>query len=950
MQGNLDSCAEMKSRMPRRDDKRQGGIALIALLAIVGVIGLVFLFNGLTAHQIKSAHEAADEEKLNQAKEALVGFSATYRDGHSDEVFGFLPCPDTDNDGDAEGGCAIKDVSVVGRLPWKRLGIPALRDSGSECLWYAVSGRAKDNPKTTSAPGWDTFNWDTLGQFIVQDFGGNVLAGANAHDRPFAVILAPRTPIAAQNRAVAGASECGGNIATAAYLDGSDVIYSGTPAANNPSTITVATAESARNATNNDRGLWVTNKDIFDRVKKRSDFKTDIDSMMVDLTNCLNGLTPASLPAMSATFKGMENVITQCPAFATKKQNVLNNWKDNLLYKKQASSVNGIAGCNAVLIFGGERTTNQSRDTPAKKGDTANFGDPAMYLEAPNAAAFASTGNYFGPTYFDSSNPSADVVRCITGIPPGATQVSFASAVDWPRFVAAGVGVSTDTTNRTVTISDAAGTGGGCFWFPDPIPLAGKTLRAYYDFSFSQADPYAVTGSGTDRGNGFTFQMVRSDLGSPTGTCGTETNMGALVSSDAFGTLSYILETDVHKDASKSDPTPNHTAILAHGNLTHSVTNGNATTACNGTTSGCAHTPADKLEESPGPALHSQRIDIYTGCNSSCSACNPSSHVAPNTYARIGVAVDCTECADVSSDSFRSERIAATVDRDFSAMGNWTGTNWAVSAGKLVHAAGATAASLPNSALIVPPIPSAPYSIGLTATTTIAGTLTLSFGSTSSLPISLLPGATSISIPITAAGTGALTLTADASWVGSVDNVSVIAYPSIASDLYRSERIAAPADRDFSAPGNWTGTNWTVATGKFTHSAGANPAVLPNTALVAPPVPLKTYVLGLSANTTAAGTLTVSFGDTASAPISLSPGIMPVNVSLTASGTGPLKVIPSATWAGSIDNVTVMEPNMFRCIALDTEMNSFYFAFTGGFRSGTAAQSVTLRSFILRTE
>lgn len=948
MQRNLDNWAEMISRMPHCDDKRQGGIALIALLAIVGVIGLVFLFNGLTAHQIKSAHDAADEEKLNQAKEALVGFAATYRDGHSDEVFGFLPCPDTDNNGEAQGGCEAKNVSVVGRLPWKTLGVPALRDSGSECLWYAVSGRAKDNPKTTDAPSWDAFNWDTVGQFKIQDFGGTVLTGASAHDRPLAVIFAPRTPIAAQDRTAAGSSECGGSTTTAAYLDGTDPvpsssIYTSTPPSSNAlSTITVATAESVRNATNNDRALWITSKDIFDRVKKRSDFKTDIDLMMVDLTNCLNGLTPAGLPVTSATFKGMANVISQCPAIGTKKTNVLDNWKDNLLYKKPAvaASVNGISGCNAVLIFGGERTPTQTRDTSAMKDDSA------MYLEAPNAAAFAGTGNYFGATYFDSLNPSTDVVRCITGLPPGATQVSFANAVDFSRFVTAGVGVSADTTNRTVTISDAAGTGGGCFWFPDPIPLAGKTLRAYYDFSFSQSDAYAVTGSGADRGNGFTLQMVRNDLGAPTGACGTETNMGALVSSDVWGSPSFIIETDVHKDPLKSDPTANHTAILAHGNLTHSLTNGNATTACNGTTSGCAHTPADKFEESPSPVLHRQRIDIYTGCNSTCSACNPSSHAAPTTYARIGVAVDCTDCDGVSSDPFRTEQIVTIADRDFSAMGNWTGTNWTVSAGKLVHAAGATAASLPNSALVEPPNPSAPYSIGLTATTTIAGTLTLSFGSTSSLPISLSPGATSISIPITATGTGALTLTADANWVGSVDNVSVTRYPIID----RRERIAAPADRDFSAPGHWTGTNWTVAAGKFTHSAGANPAVLPNTALVAPPVPLVTYVVGLSATTTAAGTLTVSFGDTASAPISLSPGVMPVNVSLTASGTGTLKVIPSATWAGSIDNVTVMEPNMFRCIALDTEMNSFYFAFTGGFRSGTAAQSVTLRSFILRTE
>ena len=73
-------------------------------------------------------------------------------------------------------------------------GLPPLRDSSGECLWYAVSGRAKNDNKA------DVYNWDTPGQFIVQTPSGQVLAGATPHARPLAVIFSAGRPINGQNR------------------------------------------------------------------------------------------------------------------------------------------------------------------------------------------------------------------------------------------------------------------------------------------------------------------------------------------------------------------------------------------------------------------------------------------------------------------------------------------------------------------------------------------------------------------------------------------------------------------------------------------------------------------------------------------------------------------------------------------------------------------------------
>ena len=628
--------------------KGQHGSAILIILTIIGIGAAFLLVSALNKASNQTARDKMTTAALVQAKEALIGFAATYRDTHANEVFGFLPCPDMNNDGLAEPSCGTANVSVIGRLPWRTLGLPAVRDSGGECLWYAISGRGKDNPPTTD------FNWDATGQFIVQDAGGTTLAGATPHERPLAVIFAPRTAIGGQTRTSAGASECGGSITAADYLEGAAI-----SAIVGDSTITLSTAASVANGTNNDQGIWITSRDIFDRIKKRSDFKNDIDTLMGDLANCLNNLPPAGLPTASAGNKGVDNVITSCPASGAQKTNVLTHWQDNLLYARPATAatLNSTTGCNAVLFFSGERAASQSRATAAEKLVVAN------YLEGTNATLFPASGTYTGTTHFSSTSASADVARCIKGLPAGATQKSFAS--DFASFVTAGVGVTTNATDKTVTVADAVGTSGGCFWFPSTIPLAGKALRAYYDYQFSTADTYALTGTGTDRGNGFTFQMVRNDIGSPTAVCGREADMGALAlgaaPGDMWGTLSFTFETDVHKDSGDADPDENHTAIMAHGNLDHSLTNGNPTSACNGTAAGCRHSPANKFEES-SPLLHNQRIEIHTGCNAGCSSCDPANHTAPNTYARITAWVDCTDCDDTVVDLDRAEK-TPTINR-----------------------------------------------------------------------------------------------------------------------------------------------------------------------------------------------------------------------------------------------------------------------------------------------
>lgn len=710
----------------RREFSCQQGMTLIMLVFIIGLAGTAFLLHALNANTVKIEQSKQSAIALAQAKEALIGYAVTYRDSddpnHANDVFGYLPAPDlgSSRNGTAEEGNAAanfsgnsKNLTVIGRLPWRTLGLSPLRDGNGECLWYAVSGSFQNNQKA------DALNWDSLGHFDVYSSDGTLagtisLTGTNYHKRPVAIIFSPGAVLPGQNRQPSttdAVSTCGGNYDAHNYLDSfsananiqnivnyfagtinnsTGYVYGLTSASDStpliasqlaaPKNITFGDIKVDDELIANDKIIVLTAEEIFNPIKKRNDFKGDIDTMLADLVSCLNSFTVANLPATSADNKGITDVITACPASSPRKINVLGNWRDNLLYIKPAtaSTVNSSTGCNAVLFFGGTRTASQGRTTVAEKNVIAN------YLEEPNASIFPTGGNYTGASEFNYLTSSADIALCIEGqavAPPAPTQSSFAT--DFAKFTPTGTkltdtggvatystGATTDANNKTVRIDGAAGTSGACAWYPDTVPLAGKTLRAYYEYQFLNADTYALTSSGTDRGNGFTLQIVGSDIGSPAAVCGREIDMGALTTSTPlpgsnWSLESFTIETDVRRNAGTSDPVENHTAIMAFGSLAHGATvgsNGYLTTDCNGTAAGCRHTPANKFEESPSPQLHKQRTEIHSGCDSTCSSCNPASHVAPNTYVRITTWVDCTDCSDVAVNLDRTAKVP-TINR-----------------------------------------------------------------------------------------------------------------------------------------------------------------------------------------------------------------------------------------------------------------------------------------------
>jgi hypothetical protein len=400
--------------MPSKCTKQQGAILIIML--VIMVIGFaVILVNSLTASRVKNLRQANTTAALAQAKAALIGYAITYGDTHSNEVHGYLPCPDSDasnGEGSSNLTCGSQDVSAIGRLPWRTLGLSALRDGDGECLWYAVSGTYKSNPKT------GLMNWDTNGQFQVNSSDNTLLA-----NNVVAVIIAPEATQSGQDRSGTSAPVCGGNYIASNYLDSDGTINNATASSTAlaTSTFRLGTASGI-----NDQMVFITSDDIWNAIQKRADFQNTLNQLPRKVAQCLAlygnsndscggscsnlslpwaapvtlgtnllsdyydnanyndtfGLYAGRVPYKTGTSAGSHNSLTtlmnttSCGAGWASYDPWWNNWKDHLFYGLAPAfepssgggqacgtcpNINGAGQYAAIVIFAGKKLTGQDR-------------------------------------------------------------------------------------------------------------------------------------------------------------------------------------------------------------------------------------------------------------------------------------------------------------------------------------------------------------------------------------------------------------------------------------------------------------------------------------------------------------------------------------------------------------------------------------------------------------
>lgn len=206
---------------------------LIMLAFVVGIAATAFVLSAVNSNALKIERDQRTAAALAEAKAALIGWSVTRTNP------GQLPCPEDTSligqstEGQAKSSCT-SPLPVIGRLPWRTLGVGDLRDGYGEKLWYVVSPGFRTSPINSMTPA----------QLSVDGVAG----------RAVAIVFSPGLTLSDQSRPIPSAAS---PPQLAQYLDLS----------NNDADTTFITTGVAENF--NDKLILVSKDELFSAVVAR---------------------------------------------------------------------------------------------------------------------------------------------------------------------------------------------------------------------------------------------------------------------------------------------------------------------------------------------------------------------------------------------------------------------------------------------------------------------------------------------------------------------------------------------------------------------------------------------------------------------------------------------------------------------------------------------------------
>jgi len=271
--------------------------AVLLLLLLIMLVGTATLLVNRIDNKVSVQSTIKTTLALKKAKQALIDYAATYYFRNNFNRFGFLPCPYTaasPNEGIEAGNCGAQNISALGGLPWRTLGINAPLDSSAECLWYGVSGFYKNGnsptpPKITPRVRTEMLNEDTNGAFQIAKSDGVLQVGATPQSRVVAVIIAPQAPIAGQGARGAKAANnlCSPDFTAANFLDNFNGV-SNSNISNVPSAIDdFIRGDFSSKDKLNDRVITITRDEIFNKIVSSKAFNRIKNRTLQALAQCL---------------------------------------------------------------------------------------------------------------------------------------------------------------------------------------------------------------------------------------------------------------------------------------------------------------------------------------------------------------------------------------------------------------------------------------------------------------------------------------------------------------------------------------------------------------------------------------------------------------------------------------------------------------------------------------
>ena len=467
-----------RQRLAGRGAPRQRGAALLLIMLAIMVAATAVLVTRLSATSVRAAQLDRTQEVLGEARSALIAYAAV----RPDMNFGApasLPCPDFDDslglpEGEAHAaGCGAPGTTVVGRLPWRTLGIEPPRDGGAACLWYVVSGGYKD-----AAGGPDMLNPDTNGQLQLWGIEESaVTEGQQPADRIAAMVIAPMVALPGQGRSAATGRQCSSTFDPRDFLDSdtgsgiSNATLSGVPDAVDRVAVSAGYSD-----VHNDRVAVITRQDIAAATLDRPDHDARMRTLGSAVAGCIADYArnnsggpddrrlpwpaPTALadyrldteyddgagPSMSGrvpdisddsnalTGNAIGRVLSDCsvaavPEWSPGMRDLWAVWKDHFYYIVAEShvpsatvpsncnnclTVNGSGQYAAVVLFGARRlqAAGQVRNAPPTDADTKQ--DVTNYLEAANGTPFPYNGGGFDLISQPASGTFNDLLFCIS--------------------------------------------------------------------------------------------------------------------------------------------------------------------------------------------------------------------------------------------------------------------------------------------------------------------------------------------------------------------------------------------------------------------------------------------------------------------------------------------------------------------------------------------------------
>lgn len=206
---------------------KQRGAALIILVVILAIVLTAMMVAAEPGAGTTTEQEQQTIRALSIAREALIAYAVSVHPDSSAKRPGDLPCPDLDNDGDAETTCSSPSQRI-GRLPVETLELQDLVDGYGERLWYALSGtfdRSTVNqcpvpgePTTISPPSYSNcLNSETGGTITVRSPTGAMLNdGTSIPGAAIAVVFSAGPVLTRQGAASAQDRGCTGDANVAA--------------------------------------------------------------------------------------------------------------------------------------------------------------------------------------------------------------------------------------------------------------------------------------------------------------------------------------------------------------------------------------------------------------------------------------------------------------------------------------------------------------------------------------------------------------------------------------------------------------------------------------------------------------------------------------------------------------------------------------------------------------